>query len=174
MLPGLAASQAIRPKLLMEQFRNPGVRVGIIATVLIVFGHFAAYTFVSPALQKLSGIDERFVGPLLFGFGVAGMISNFVAGSVLSRRVHRSVLVAAMALAVAMPLFVLLGPTAVSGARLLIAWGLPYGGVSVGLQTWMIKSAPRAVEAASSLWVAVFNLSIGLGALVSGVIVRTR
>ncbi|WP_211212765.1 MFS transporter [Nonomuraea coxensis] len=37
----------------------------------------------------------------------------------------------------------------------------------------MIKSAPRAVEAASSLWVAVFNLSIGLGALVGGVIVDT-
>jgi predicted MFS family arabinose efflux permease len=35
----------------------------------------------------------------------------------------------------------------------------------------MIKAAPLAVEAASSLWVAVFNLSIGLGALVGGVIV---
>lgn len=172
-LPGMAASQAIRPKLLMEQFRNPGVRVGIIATVLIVFGHFAAYTFVSPALQKLSGIDERYVGPLLFGFGVAGMIGNFVAGSALSRQVYRSVLIISVALAVAMPLFLLLGQTAVGGAILLIVWGLSYGGVSVGLQTWMIKAAPRAVEAASSLWVAVFNLSIGLGALVGGVIVDT-
>ncbi|MFE2044441.1 MFS transporter [Streptomyces sp. NPDC059477] len=172
-LPKLAASQAIRPKLLLEQFRNPGVRVGIIATVLIVFGHFAAYTFVSPVLQDLSGIDERYVGPLLFGFGVAGMIGNFVAGSALSRRVHRSVLTIAVALAVAMPLFLLLGQSAVGGVILLIVWGLAYGGVSVGLQTWMIKSAPQAVEAASSLWVAVFNLAIGLGALVGGVIVDT-
>ncbi|MGR6999086.1 MFS transporter [Yinghuangia aomiensis] len=70
-LPKLVASQAVRPKLLMEQLRNPGVRVGIIATALLVFGHFAAYTFVSPALQKLSGVDERYVGPLLFGFGAA-------------------------------------------------------------------------------------------------------
>ncbi|MEV4292514.1 MFS transporter [Nonomuraea bangladeshensis] len=172
-LPGLTASQAVRPKLLMEQFRNPRVRVGIVATALIVVGHFAAYTFVSPALQKLSGIDERYVGPLLFGFGVAGMIGNFVAGAALSRRVRRTVLIISVALAVAMPLFLLLGRTAVGGAVLLIVWGLSYGGVSVGLQTWMIKSAPRAVEAASSLWVAVFNLSIGLGALVGGVIVDT-
>ncbi|MEO3784051.1 hypothetical protein ABGB12_12015 [Actinocorallia sp. B10E7] len=35
----------------------------------------------------------------------------------------------------------------------------------------MIKVAPQAVEAASALWVAVFNLSIGLGALLGGVIV---
>lgn len=37
----------------------------------------------------------------------------------------------------------------------------------------MIKTAPQAVEAASSLWVAVFNLSIGFGALAGGVIVDT-
>ncbi|MDQ0904537.1 putative MFS family arabinose efflux permease [Streptomyces canus] len=172
-LPSLAASQAVRLRLLAEQFCNPGVRIGIIATVLIVFGHFSAYTFVSPALQRLSGIDERYVGPLLFGFGVAGMIGNFVAGSALSRRVHRSVLIIAVSLALAMPLFLLLGQTAVGGALLLIVWGLAYGGVSVGLQTWMIKAAPQAVEAASSLWVAVFNLSIGLGALAGGVIVDT-
>lgn len=43
----------------------------------------------------------------------------------------------------------------------------------MGLQTWMIKTAPQAVEAASSLWVAVFNLSIGFGALAGGVIVDT-
>ncbi|MFB4320005.1 MFS transporter [Actinomadura sp. 21ATH] len=172
-LPRLVASQPIRPKLLMEQLRNPGVRVGIIATVLLVFGHFAAYTFVSPALQKLSGIDEHHVAPLLFGFGAAGMIGNFVAGLALSRRVHRSALTIAVAMTAAMPLFLLLGQTAISGAILLIVWGLAFGGVSVGLQTWMIKAAPQAVEAASSLWVAVFNLSIGFGALAGGVIVDT-
>ncbi|MFI9771927.1 MFS transporter [Streptomyces sp. NPDC052415] len=172
-LPRLAASQTIRPSLLMEQLRNPGVRVGIIATVLLVFGHFAAYTFVSPALQEHSGIDERYVGPLLFGFGAAGMIGNFVAGAALSRRVHRSVLAIAVAMMAAMPLFLLLGRTATGGAILLIVWGLAFGGVSVGLQTWMIKAAPQAVEAASSLWVAVFNLSIGFGALAGGIIVDT-
>jgi predicted MFS family arabinose efflux permease len=34
----------------------------------------------------------------------------------------------------------------------------------------MIKVAPQAVEAASALWVSVFNLSIGLGALAGGFI----
>lgn len=172
-LPPLAASQPVRPRLLAEQLRNPGVRVGILVTFLIVTGHFSAYTFVSPTLQKLSGVEERLVGPLLFGFGLAGMAGNFVAGAALARRTHRTVLIITMSLAAAMPLFLLLGRTSVGGAVLLIVWGLAYGGVSVGLQTWMIKAAPEAVEAASSLWVAVFNLSIGLGALVGGVVVNT-
>lgn len=170
-LPPLAASQAMSLRLLARQLRNPGVRVGILATFLLVTGHFAAYTFVSPALQRLSGIDARLVGPLLFGFGIAGMVGNFAAGAALGRRAHRTVQVITLALAVAMPLFLLLGRGTIGVVVLLIVWGLAYGGVSVGLQTWMIKTAPRAVEAASALWVAVFNLSIGLGALVGGAIV---
>jgi predicted MFS family arabinose efflux permease len=43
--------------------------------------------------------------------------------------------------------------------------------VSVSLQSWMIAAAPRAVEAATALWVSVFNLAIGLGALVGGLVV---
>ncbi|MEV5838347.1 hypothetical protein [Nocardia sp. NPDC052112] len=35
----------------------------------------------------------------------------------------------------------------------------------------MITAAPKAVEAASALWVAVFNLTIGLGALAGGAVV---
>ncbi|WP_461032431.1 MFS transporter [Streptomyces mayteni] len=170
-LPSLAASRPVRPRLLAEQFRNPGVRVGILATFLVVTGHFSAYTFVSPALQELSGIDERLVGPLLFGFGLAGMVGNFVAGAALARRPHLTVLVIALALAAAMPLYLLLGRGPAGGAALLIAWGLAFGGVSVGLQTWMIRTAPQAVEAASALWVSVFNLSIGLGALTGGLVV---
>jgi predicted MFS family arabinose efflux permease len=41
----------------------------------------------------------------------------------------------------------------------------------VSLQSWMIAAAPRAIEAATALWVAVFNLAIGLGALVGGLVV---
>ncbi|MGR6999087.1 hypothetical protein ACU686_14635 [Yinghuangia aomiensis] len=77
------------------------------------------------------------------------MIGNFVAGAALSRHVHRSVLTIAAAMTAAMPLFLLLGRTAVGGAILLIVWGLAFGGVSVGLQTWVLKAAPQSVEAAS-------------------------
>jgi predicted MFS family arabinose efflux permease len=147
------------------------VRVGILATFLIVTGHFAAYTFVSPVLQQLSGVSDNLVGPLLFGFGLAGMAGNFLAGAALARELHRTVLVIVGALTAVLLLFPLLGLSAVGGVALLIVWGLAYGGVSVSLQTWMIKAAPQAVESASALWVAVFNLAIGLGALAGGVIV---
>ncbi|WP_431934084.1 MFS transporter [Nonomuraea jabiensis] len=170
-LPPLTAAQPVGLRRLAGQFRNRGVRVGILATFLIVTGHFSAYTFISPVLQDLSGIDARFVGPLLFGFGVAGIAGNFIAGATVARRLHRTVLSIATALGVTVLLYPVAGLTAVGGVTLLVAWGLAYGGVSTSLQTWMIKAAPQAVEEASALWVAVFNLSIGLGAFAGGAIV---
>ncbi|MEV6159132.1 MFS transporter [Nonomuraea sp. NPDC052129] len=170
-LPPLTAAQPVGLRRLADQFRNQGVRVGILATFLIVTGHFAAYTFISPVLQDLSGIDAQLVGPLLFGFGMAGVAGNFIAGAAVAKRLHRTVLTITAALGVTVLLYPIAGLTAAGGVTLLVVWGLVYGGVSTSLQTWMIKSAPQAVEEASALWVAVFNLSIGLGALAGGTIV---
>ncbi|MEV0823061.1 MFS transporter [Nonomuraea rubra] len=171
-LPPLKAAQPVGLRHLAEQLRNPGVRAGVVATFLVVLGHFAAYTYVSPVLQDLSGIGAQLVGPLLFGFGLAGIAGNFVAGAAVARRPHRTVLVIVTALALTVLLYPLAGNGPVGGIVLLAVWGLAFGGVSVSLQTWMIKAAPRAVEAASALWVAVFNLAIGLGSLAGGVIVN--
>ncbi|WP_433621973.1 MFS transporter [Nocardia sp. CA-120079] len=170
-LPPLVATQPVGLRQLADQLRNPGARAGILATFLLVTGHFAAYTFVGPILQQLSGIDAAFVGPLLLGFGAAGIVGNFLAGAALARALHRAVLGIATSLTVLVLVYPLLGHGPIGAVILLIGWGLFFGGVSVSLQTWMITAAPKAVEAASALWVAVFNLAIGLGALTGGAVV---
>ncbi|MCX5146603.1 MULTISPECIES: MFS transporter [unclassified Streptomyces] len=171
LLPSLPATKPVSVGELMGQFANRGVRSGIIATALIVTGHLAAYTYVSPMLQQVSGIDEDLISVLLLGFGVAGIIGNFVAGAAVAKNLGRTMAVIIVALAAAMLLFPLLGKSQAGGIALLVLWGLAFGGVSVSLQTWMLKSAPDAMEAASALWVSVFNLAIALGALVGGLIV---
>ncbi|MEU7553470.1 MFS transporter [Streptomyces sp. NPDC044571] len=171
LLPALPATAPVGVRELIGQFANRGVRAGIIATALIVTGHLAAYTYVSPMLQQVSGIDEDLISVLLLGFGVAGIIGNFVAGAAVAKNLGRTMAVIIVALAAAMLLFPLLGKTQAGGIALLVLWGLAFGGVSVSLQTWMLKSAPDAMEAASALWVSVFNLAIALGALVGGLIV---
>jgi predicted MFS family arabinose efflux permease len=170
-LPPLVADRPVRLGLLLAQLRDPGVATGILVTLLVVTGHFAAYTFVSPVLQERAGVPGALVGPLLFGFGAAGIVGNFVAGVAVARRLRRTVLGIVVALTVVLALHALLGTGAVAGIALLLLWGLAYGGVSVSLQSWMMAAAPRAVEAATALWVSVFNLAIGLGALVGGLVV---
>ncbi|MFD7259796.1 MFS transporter [Streptomyces sp. NPDC059874] len=152
------------PALLRE---NRAVRAGVIVTFLVVTGQFAAYTFVRPILQDVSGIDAEYVSTLLLGYGVAGVVGNFLAGA---RDAYRTLLVISSFLTVILALIAVL-PGAVAGTTLLLAWGLVYGGVSVSVQSWMIKAAPAAAEAASSLMVAMFNFAIAAGALFGGLAV---
>ncbi|MET9603675.1 MFS transporter [Streptomyces sp. NPDC006512] len=147
--------------------RNRGVRAGVAVTFLVVTGQFAAYTFVSPILRDVSGIEPGFVSTLLLGYGVAGVAGNFLAGP---RDARRTLLTVSATLTLVLALIAVL-PGAAAGTALLLVWGLVYGGVSVSLQGWMLGAAPRASEAASSLMVAMFNFAIAAGALAGGLAV---
>ncbi|MBT2457776.1 MFS transporter [Streptomyces sp. ISL-86] len=168
LLPALPPDRNISFRELPALLRdNREVRAGVIVTFLVVTGQFAAYTFVRPILRDVSGVGAEYVSTLLLGYGAAGVAGNFLVGA---RDARRTLLVVSAALAVVLALIAVL-PGAVAGTALLLAWGLAYGGVSVSLQSWMIKAAPGAAEAASSLMVAMFNFAIAAGALVGGLAV---
>jgi predicted MFS family arabinose efflux permease len=65
-------------------------------------------------------------------------------------------------------LFLTVGDSHIGGGVVLLVWGLAYGGVSVGLMTWVMKAAPRAMEIATALYVGVFNIGIALGSWAGG------
>ncbi|RPF29481.1 putative MFS family arabinose efflux permease [Streptomyces sp. Ag109_G2-6] len=146
---------------------DAGVRTGVTVTFLVVTGQFAAYTFVRPLLRDVSGVDTGLVSTLLLGYGLAGVAGNFLAGP---RDPRRTLLTVSATLTVVLALTAVL-PGPVAGTGLLMLWGLAYGGVSVSLQGWMLRAAPRAAEAASALMVAMFNFAIAAGALAGGLAV---
>ncbi|MDT0319942.1 MFS transporter [Streptomyces millisiae] len=151
---------------------NAGVRAGLAITFLVITGHFLAYTFVRPILQA-DGVDDRVIGVLLLVFGVAGLCGNFVAGALVAKRPRRTVAGVAVLLTLAMVLLALVGGSGTAAGVALVLWGLGYGAVPVTFQTWILGAAPDAGEAASSLFVSTFNLSIALGAFLGGLAVES-
>ncbi|MFI1581682.1 MFS transporter [Embleya sp. NPDC020630] len=171
-LPRAPSARAITFRDLARLGRdNGGVRAGLALTFLLITGHFVAYTFVRPILRDVSGVDDGLIGLLLLGYGLAGVVGNFAAGNRASRDARRTLLTIATVLTVALTLPAIIQGVAATGIVLLIVWGLAYGAVPVSLQTWMLTAAPQAAEAATSLFVAVFNLSIALGALLGALAV---
>lgn len=168
LMPKVPAQQTITFEDLPKVFKgNAGVRAGIAITFLVITGHFLAYTFVRPILQD-DGIDDNMIGALLLTFGVAGICGNFIAGALIAKRLRQTVLAISLVLTLAMVLLALVDTGTVTAGALLILWGLGYGAVPVTFQTWILDAAPDATEAASSLYVSTFNLSIALGALFGG------
>ncbi|MDH0645704.1 MFS transporter [Pseudomonas sp. GD03858] len=170
-LPPLPVASAVTARQFFAQSGNRALRIGLLLTLLLVAGHFLTFTFVRPLLLGWSGFDDQWIGALLFAYGVAGMTGNFLVGLLASKRPGTTLALIALGLLLVPAMFLSVGHTPVGGTIALLTWGLAYGGVSVGLMTWMIKAAPSAVEVATALYIAVFNGAIALGSWAGGQIV---
>jgi len=167
-LPPLPIDQAIDPTRFKAALRLPLVRPGLMLTILLVGGHFMAYTFVTPVLLTLSAVPASAISLLLFVYGASGIIGNFLAGMMAARRVRTLIGGIACMLAATLLGFALRADNILNATALLVIWGLVYGGVSVALQTWMMKAAPAAIEIVTALFVSVFNIGIAAGSFIGG------
>lgn len=171
LLPGLPSERTLTLADLPRVLRtNVAVRAGVTMTFLVITGHFIAYTFVRPILHG-RGVEDSRTSLLLLVFGVAGICGNFIAGALAARHLGRAVVGIGLAMTTAMVLLALAADSMLISVGSLVVWGVGYGAVPVTLQTWILRAAPRATEAASSLYVSMFNLSIALGALFGGLAV---
>lgn len=167
-IPALPVTNSATVRQFGEQLANRKLQIGLLLTLLLVAGHFMAFTFVRPLLLSVSGFDAQWIGALLFAYGVAGIVGNFLAGIVAARRTVLTLTAISLGLLLTPALFLTVGSSHMGGGAVLLVWGLAYGGVSVGLMTWMMKAAPRAVEIATALYVGVFNIGIALGSWAGG------
>ncbi|EME50509.1 major Facilitator Superfamily protein [Amycolatopsis decaplanina DSM 44594] len=151
---------------------RPAVVTGLAVVVLLVTAHFAAYTYVRPALEELPRMPADAIALLLLLYGVFGLIGNFVAGAGAGRRPRLTVLLLAAGIAVALGVLALFGASALAAGIAIALWGMAYGGLSVGAQLWMTAIAPDRVEHVTGLYVGVFTGSIALGAFAGGLVVE--
>lgn len=169
-LPNLPAEQSISLRAAMGRARDPRVRNGLLVVAFLVTGHFAAYTYIRPVLEDRASADAGQISTLLLVYGIAGVAGTFAAGSLAARFPRRALVAIAAVLAAAVLLLPVLGTSLPTAGALLVVWGLAYGGVAVSTQIWLAASAPDARESVSSLFVAVFNAAIAVGALTGGLI----
>lgn len=167
-LPALPVAASVRLAQFVQLLGHHGLQRGLCLTLLLVAGHFTAFTYVRPLLALQSGVDAAWIGALLFAYGMAGIAGNFIAGPLAARHPRGVLLAIACGLLLTPLLFLWLGSTPTGGIAVLLLWGLAYGGVSVGLMSWMMKAVPQAVEIATALYVGVFNIGIALGAWAGG------
>ncbi|MFE3453342.1 MFS transporter [Nonomuraea sp. NPDC059194] len=163
LLPPLPATRAVRPAELAGVWRDGRLRTVLVATALVVTGHFAAYTYIRPFLEQVSAAGPGLISALLLAYGVAGVAGNFGAGARAAHRPRQVMVVLAVLIAVStigLPL---------AGSAMLLLWGVSYGGVSVTGQLWVARAGGG--EAGMAMLSSVFNAAIALGALLGGGIV---
>jgi predicted MFS family arabinose efflux permease len=160
----LAARAGARLRASITIIRSGPVASVCLITVVLVIGHFAAYTYIAPLVRRDGGLEGVALSALLLGYGAAGLLGNWLAGRFVDRRpgtlLFTMLAVAAAALLTLVPV---LGPAPTVIAALL--WGGAFTAIPVTLQAAILRVAPQARDAASAVYVVAFQIGIGGGAL---------
>lgn len=170
-LPAVPAAAGVGIRMLGETLATPGIGVALSGHVLVVLGHFAAFTYVRSALARTPELDAAGVATLLAVFGVGGLVGNIAIGLLVDRhlRVLRFAVPGLVVVGVAL---IALAPTqlpvVIAGVAI---WGLGFGGWLTVITTWLGRVVPDRMEAGGGLLVAGFQLAITLGAGIGGVVV---
>jgi len=173
MLPRIPAQQRVRFATLGSLLRVPRARVGLIAAAVVFAAQFAAYTYIAPYLQELVGVGPDTVTIALLVFGIAGIIGNFAAGFTLDRSVLGTIGASKFVLAAAVVLLPLLAHSVVGVFVLLVVWGLVWGALPLGMQTWMSTASPAGSETGLALFVTTIQLAIAAGSVLGGAAVSS-
>jgi DHA1 family inner membrane transport protein len=160
----------------LSVLKKPRLLLVYAMTTLGYGGSFIAFTYLAPILQEVSGFSASSVSLVMLVYGVSVAFGNIWGGKLADRKGPVRALQIVFAL-LALVLFVL--TFTASNAWLAIATVLAWGAVAFGnvpgLQVYVVqqaeRDAPQAIDVASGLNIAAFNVGIAGGAWAGGLIV---
>ncbi|KQQ10410.1 MFS transporter [Rathayibacter sp. Leaf296] len=170
LLPRVPAAASAGLGVLLDTVRRPGVRQGFAGHVLVVLGHFLAYTYIRLALERTDADAATVVG-LLALFGVGGLLGNIVIGSVIDRTFAVFGIVAPVAIAIAVGGVLLLPGSVVAIAVAVGVWGFFFASWLIIVNAWVGHRMTDRLEAGGSLVVVGFQAAIVVAAGLGGVLV---
>jgi predicted MFS family arabinose efflux permease len=141
-----------------------------VVTAAVMIGQYAALTYIAPILTEVVGAPSSAVAPLLFASGIAGAAGLVVAGTRFARNGVRALVVALTVIAASLVVMTS-APALWPAIVAYLVWGFAFGAVPPLLQTRLLQAAPpERRDAASALYTTAFNIGIGGGALVGGLL----
>ncbi len=168
------------PASLMQQLRvlgQPRLLLVYATTALGYGGSFIAFTYLAPILQEVSGFSAGAVSLVLLVYGVSVAIGNLWGGRLADRHgAIRALQVVFLGLAAVLFVLTFTAHQPWLAVATVLLWGAVAFGNVPGLQVYVVQQAervtPQAVDVASGLNIAAFNLGIAGGALAGGAIVE--
>ncbi|EGT3627423.1 MFS transporter [Morganella morganii] len=139
-------------------------------------GTFVAFTYLAPILQQVTGFNASAIGAIMLVYGVSVAFGNIWGGKMADKMGPVKALSYIFAgLAAVLLVFNFTAVNPIAAVLTILVWGAFAFGNVPGLQVYVVKLAetyaPDAVDVASGLNIAAFNVGIALGAWGGGIIV---
>ena len=149
------------------------VLVGVfIMSVLFATAHYTGYSYIEPFLGKVAAMSPDLVTLVLIVFGASGMLGSISFSKYYMTNRRRFMFVMTIGPALCLLLLQVAAASLLSVVVVCIMWGAMATAFNIAFQDNTIRFAPEnATSIGMSIFSGIFNLGIGSGAYVGGLVV---
>ncbi|MFD3513591.1 MFS transporter [Streptomyces sp. NPDC058657] len=153
---------------LLSALRVPGVAPVLAVTLVFVLAHTILYTFIATFLTELGMGDSTDL--VLLVFGGASLLSIWIVGAHIHRRLRTLMIGATLLIAAAATLLALLSGSTATVYAAVVLWGLGWGGAPTLLQTAAGDAGGAHADAAQAMLVTLWNAAMAGGGVAGGIL----
>lgn len=139
-------------------------------------GTFVVFTYLAPILQQVSGFQAGAISLIMLVYGVSVALGNIWGGKLADKKGPiKALSIIFAALAAVLLVFTFTADSKIGALLTVLVWGAFAFGNVPALQVYVVqlaqKHTPQAVDVASGLNIAAFNLGITIGSIIGGSVV---
>lgn len=170
-LPNLPSRNVGNIKSLPSILKNTPLLLVYLMIILIVTAHFTAYSYIEPFMLNVVNFSANFATWILLMFGLAGIVASILFGRYYERMERSFLWLAMMAIALGLSTLFLFSDMSALWVINAFLWGIGATTISLVLQIQVLRLAPKATDVAMSIFSGIFNIGIGGGALLGGIVI---
>ena len=171
LLPRLPAQNTGNLSSLPDIIKNKPLIGVYLMVVLTVTAHFTAYSYIEPFVLDITDFGADFATMVLLIFGAAGIVASVLFGRYYEKLGDRFIAIAFGGMLVALAALAPMSQIQTVWTVLIFMWGVSLTALALSLQIRVLKLAPKATDVAMSIFSGIFNVGIGGGAMIGGLVI---
>ena len=169
-LPKLPSVNSGSLKSIGMLFKRPSLVIVFALTVIIITAQFTAYSYIEPFALNIAHFSSSQTTSLLLIYGGAGFIGSYLFGKFGNQYPKIAIPLSSALLAMSMLLLLPLAQGFNSLSVLSLFWGMSIICFSLALQAKTLNLASDATDVAMAIYSGLYNVGIGGGALLGGMV----
>ncbi|MEQ1309320.1 sugar transporter [Acinetobacter bereziniae] len=150
--------------------KRPSLMMVFALTVIVITAQFTAYSYIEPFALNVAHFSSTQTTTLLLIYGAAGFFGSYLFGKFAKKYPKLPIPLSSLILAISMLLLTTLSIDFVSFSVLSLFWGMAIICFSLAQQAKALNLASDATDVAMAIYSGLYNVGIGGGALLGGLV----
>ena len=168
--PKVRSDNAISLRKVPALLEKPGLMGVYLLTLLLITAQYTGYSYIEPFLGQVAHMGDGWVTGVLILFGLVGIVGSVLFSRYYGRRPETFIRFSVAGIAAALLLMHPASFTYGTAILLCIVWGLAITIFNLVFQAEIIRLAPQSTAVAMSVYSGIYNVGIGGGALIGGIV----